>query len=144
MGASENMDLGGGFTAAADYTAAQYSLMTIDATGRTVTQVTAETDAVIGILQNAPNAGEPATVLTQGYTRAIAGAAITKGDRLKADATAGRVAKFTVATDGHDHGATSTTDNLPPDASLTEMVGIALMDAVDGETFPIWLRPQVF
>jgi hypothetical protein len=42
--------------------------------------------AIVGVLQNKPTSGRAARVRTHGVTKAVAGAAITRGDRVDCDA----------------------------------------------------------
>lgn len=73
----------------------------------------------VGVLQNAPNTGEAATVQVLGCTKAVAGAAITKYAPLSLNASG----KFITATDA------------------THVVGTALEAAgADGDIIAVWLR----
>lgn len=63
--------------AGADLRAAQYKAVTISGT------IAANNSTAAGILQNKPNTNEGATVAYEGRMKGTAGAAITKGDRLK-------------------------------------------------------------
>lgn len=42
--------------------------------------------AIVGVVQNKPTSGRAARVRTHGVTKAVAGAAITRGDRVDCDA----------------------------------------------------------
>jgi hypothetical protein len=94
---------------------------TANPTGRKVVLATSATDAnIVGVLNNTPGAGEPASVCARnasGTFKVVAGAntaAISVGDR------------FTVDTDS---GALKTT------SSGNQVVGIALEAAVAGQVF---------
>ena len=86
-------DLGTGLKAAGDLRAEQYKV--VDITSGEITVVGAATDTYVGVLQNAPNTGEPCTVKATGITKAIAGSVLaTVGTRLMCDST-GRVVAHT-------------------------------------------------
>ena len=73
----------------------------------------------VGILQNAPNAGEAAEVRFAAGSKAVAGAAITK------------YAPFTVNASG----------KIIPATDATHVLGIALEAAgADGDIIAVWLR----
>ena len=58
--------------AAADLSAKQYHFVKLDNTGKAAA-VTAITDIPVGVLQNAPTAGQEAEVLVSGGTKLVAG-----------------------------------------------------------------------
>ena len=64
--------------AAADLSAKQYQFVKLDSAGKAVV-VAANTDRPIGVLQNAPLAGQEAEVLVVGGTKLVAGEAVTEG-----------------------------------------------------------------
>ena len=64
--------------AAADLSAKQYHFVKLDSAGKAAV-VTAITDRPIGVLQNAPTAGQEAEVLVVGGTKLVAGEAVTEG-----------------------------------------------------------------
>lgn len=68
------------WNAAADLRTSQYKFVELGSTG--VTVCNAATDLPVGILQNAPNTGEVATVLVQGKSKVQADAALSIGDRI--------------------------------------------------------------
>jgi len=71
---------------ATDLSALQYHVVKISAE-QTCAAATADTDVPLGILQNKPTSGEAARVRTAGKSKAVAGAAITVGDRLEVNAS---------------------------------------------------------
>ena len=73
--------------AAADLSAAQFKCVVFSATGVAVAGAGVNAD---GILQGSPVAGDPANVMHQGTSKAVAGAAITAGAEVASDA-AGKV-----------------------------------------------------
>jgi len=89
--------------------------------GSTAVAAAAATDPVVGVLQNKPTAsGQPATVMIDGVSKVIAGAAITAGSVVYIDST-GR--------------ATST-------AASNKSVGIAESAATGaGEVISVLLKP---
>lgn len=108
----ENISL----AAAADYktSSKQYYCMDVDTNGKAVL-CSAAGQRVVGILQNKPNAGEAATIATEGISKVISGTGITAGDYLKTDAN-GKAVKATkagttgVGSDVFGIALTSTTD----------------------------------
>jgi hypothetical protein len=64
--------------AAADLSAKQYQFVKLDSAGKAAV-VAANTDRPIGVLQNAPLAGQEAEVLVVGGTKLVAGEAVTEG-----------------------------------------------------------------
>ena len=77
--------------AAADLSAKQYTFVKLDASGQ-VAAAAAATDIPIGVLQNAPTAGQEAEVLVVGGTKVVAGAAIGEGALVGTSATGNAVA----------------------------------------------------
>lgn len=75
--------------AAADLSAAQYKFVKLDSTGKAAA-IAAATDLPIGVLQNAPKAGEEAEVLVAGGTKIVLGGTVAIGATVspKADGTA--------------------------------------------------------
>lgn len=84
-----------GLTAAADLSAKQYHAVMLATTARQVKASNAKTAAHVGILQNDPVAGEPASVVGMGMTKAYSGAAVNAGDLVTANTTAQLVATTT-------------------------------------------------
>lgn len=80
--------------AAADLSAQQYRCMTVNSSGQAA--VANATALVVGILQNEPTAaGQAATVAYAGVSKAKAGASITAGSRVTADASGNVIAAAT-------------------------------------------------
>jgi len=71
--------------AGADLSNSQYLAVKVDANGKAALAGAGE-DAV-GVLQNVPKAGEAATVMVLGITKAIYGATVTAGDKVMVDAS---------------------------------------------------------
>lgn len=89
--------------AAADLTAKQYHGVMLDANGKVAAVTVAGADA-IGILQMPAIAGEAATVMASGITKAIYGADITAGQRVMVDAT-GKIVPFAAPAAGNTNYA---------------------------------------
>ena len=103
--------------AAADLSAKQYMFVKLDSSGKAAA-VTANTDRAIGVLQNAPTAGQEAEVLVVGGTKLVAGEAIAEGAVLSTT-SAGKADSITVGT-----------------ATTQYILGTALTEvANDGEIF---------
>jgi hypothetical protein len=83
--------------AAADLSGAQYKFVKLDSAGKAAL-VAADTDRPIGVLQNAPLAGQEASVLVTGGTKLVLGATLTPASVLGTTAT-GTGAARTVGTD---------------------------------------------
>lgn len=77
-----------GLTAVGDLSAKQYHVAMLASTARTVKASTGPTAANVGILDNDPVAGEPASVIGAGMAKAYSGAAIAAGDLVTANTTA--------------------------------------------------------
>jgi hypothetical protein len=108
--------------AAADLSAQQYRCMTVNASGQAA--VANATALVVGILQNDPGAaGQPATVAYAGASKAVAGASITAGARVTADA----------------NGAV-----IPAAAAGDPVLGVALSNAASGDIIPVLINPYPF
>lgn len=80
--------------AGADLSAKQYHFVEMDTDG-TVTACNNAGDLPIGVLQNAPTAGQEAEVLVVGGTKVVAGAAVTTASIIGTDANGKAVAKDT-------------------------------------------------
>ncbi|HPT61617.1 MAG TPA: DUF2190 family protein [Bacillota bacterium] len=78
--------------AAIDLTAKQYHAVKLDSNGE-ATAITSVGEDAIGILQMPAIAGEAATVMVSGITKAIYGANITAGQRVMVNAT-GKIVPF--------------------------------------------------
>lgn len=70
--------------AAADLTTKQYFLVIVDANGKAA--LAGAGGNVAGAVQNEPNTGEAVSIRTYGITKVVAGAAITAGANVEADA----------------------------------------------------------
>lgn len=81
-----------GLVATGDLSAKQYHVAMLASTARTVKASTGPTAANVGILDNDPAAGEPASVIGAGMAKAMSGAAIAAGDLVTANTTAQLVA----------------------------------------------------
>jgi hypothetical protein len=97
MSANFSQSVLGSFVAGADLTANQWQAVKLDTTGAVVA-VAAVTDIPVGVLQNAPKAGQSAEVLVIGGTKFKASAAIALPAVLGVDAT-GRAKKLAAGTD---------------------------------------------
>ena len=89
------------YVAGADLSAKQYTFVKLDTAGAVVA-VAAVTDIPIGVLQNAPKAGETAEVVVVGGTKVVASASITLPALLVVTNT-GTVAKAVPGTDTTKH-----------------------------------------
>lgn len=86
--------------AAADLSASQFRGVKVTA-AQTCNAVSASTDRAIGVLQNKPSAaGRAATIVTEGITKAEAGAAIAAGAVVMFNAS-GKVITATATNLGH-------------------------------------------
>lgn len=83
--------------AAADLSALQYTFVKLNSSGQ-VAAAAAATDIPIGVLQNAPTAGQEAEVLVVGGTKIVAGAAIGEG-ALVGTSAAGKAVALVAGTD---------------------------------------------
>lgn len=106
------------FLSTNDLSAKQFFGVALDASnGNSIVLANAQSNVCIGILQNAPGAGDTAKVRLLGPTTfAIANGTITKGDRVTVDSTG----KFITTTTAAD-----------------QVIGIALESAVAGDRFEI-------
>jgi hypothetical protein len=77
--------------AAADLSTKQYTFVKLDSSGLAAAAAAA-TDIPIGVLQNAPTAGQEAEVLIVGGTKIVAGAAIGEGALVGTSSTGKAVA----------------------------------------------------
>lgn len=87
-----------GLVAAEDLSAKQYHVVQLASTAMQVKISAAGTSKNLGILQNDPVAGEPASVVTTGFTKAVAEASVAAGVLLTANST-GQVQATTTAND---------------------------------------------
>lgn len=79
-----------------DYSAKQYYLAKAGSAANSCVLSSAAADRTIGVVQNNPIVGEPATVRFLGTTKVVASAAITKGAQLTS-AASGKVVATTTA-----------------------------------------------
>lgn len=84
-----------GLVAATDLSAKQYYVVMLATTAKQVKVSSGATANNVGILQNDPAAGEPASVVAGGMTKALAGGTINPGDLVTANTTAQCVATTT-------------------------------------------------
>jgi len=114
------------FPASADLSAQQYRAVILD--GSQQLAVAGAGGAAIGILQDKPSAaGDYGTVAQIGLSKAIAGGAISAGDRLASDA----------------NGALVTQAAAAAGAANAIVVGIAQEDAAASDVFTVLLAPGV-
>jgi hypothetical protein len=92
-------------TAAADLSAKQFHAVKVDSNGAAALAGAGEN--VIGVLQNKPASGQAASVRVYGITKLVAGAAITKGAVVAADASAKGKAASASVVNTSDAGAAS-------------------------------------
>lgn len=104
------------FIAGQDLSAAQFKFVTLEADGQ-VDLANSAGENCVGVLLNQPAAGAAATVCMSGKVIVEAGASVTAGDQVAADAAGAAV--------------TATTGDI--------VMGYALEDAVDGQIFAIEL-----
>lgn len=89
---------GGNRVADATLAAAQYCAVFQSTTARTVSLAVTASQAVAGVLQNTPSAGQAAIIVQRGITQAAIGATgVTAGDQLKIETLTG---KFLTTTAG--------------------------------------------
>lgn len=80
--------------AASDLSSSQYKFVKLNSSGEAAA-IAANTDRAIGVLQNAPTAGQEAEVLVVGGTKLVAGEAIAEGAVLSTT-SAGKADSITV------------------------------------------------
>lgn len=120
--ATENTISAISLPAAADLSAAQYKIVTVNSSGQAA--LANATSTVVGVLQNKPSAaGRVATIADRGVSKVVAGAAITAGARVTSDASGNAVAA-----------------SIAGDAVL----GIALTGAASGDVFPVLIQTYPF
>jgi hypothetical protein len=123
------------FVAGADLRNYPFAPVRLDATGRVV--LAGANERAIGILQNKPNAGETASVMLYGISKAVAAGAISIGSPVVAAAD-GQVAAAGVF---HNHGVAS--DNPP--TGQQRILGFALTSATAaGQVIEVLLAPFEF
>jgi len=108
--------------AAADLSSSRWRCVTVNSSGQAA--LANATALTAGILQNKPTSGQPATVCYAGVSKAVAGAAVTAGSRVRSDAN-GKVVAATVAGNA--------------------VIGIALESAgADNDVISVLLTPMPF
>lgn len=116
--AYENQPVVVTFPAGADLSAKQYYAMQIESDGE-VNLATAST-AVIGVLQNKPDAqGKASAVAVGGISKAVVNGTVAIGDRLASDAN-GKFA--TTTTNNDDYGAVALGANASGDGLIAVYV----------------------
>lgn len=115
--------------AAADLSAKQFYAAKIDSNGKAA--VAGAGEACVGIIQNNPLAGSPASVMMSGTSKAKAGGSITAGDYVAADANG----KFVSATKGKVN--TSDAGAAADPVIGSNVIGIAVTGASDGDLFTV-------
>lgn len=83
--------------AAADLSALQYTFVKLNTSGQAAA-CSGATDIPIGVLQNAPTAGQEAEVLVVGGTKIVAGAALNEGQQI-GTSSAGKAVALVAGTD---------------------------------------------
>ena len=91
--------------AAEDLSAKQYNFVKLDANGKVVLTLVATVGQIpIGVLQNAPESGEAATVMIVGVSKVEAGVAFDEGVRIAcSDASSSADNGQAIAADAADH-----------------------------------------
>lgn len=118
--------------AAGDLSTKQYKVVAVNSDGRVA--VAGAGVFGIGILQDKPAAlGRACTVAVAGVSMAMAGDTVAAGARVTADANGDLVTATPAKVDTSDSGAASD----PVIAS--NVIGIALKGAADGDIFPVLL-----
>ena len=126
--------------AAADLRTKQFYCVKVDSAAK-IALCSAAGESVFGVLQNDPNTGEAAAVMTTGVTKAVAGAALAAGAYVTTDANGKLKAVVLGRTDTSDAGAAA-------DALLGSNVLGQLLEAstADGDIVTLSLgarAPQV-
>lgn len=115
--------------AAADLSAKQFFAAKVDSNGKAA--VAGAGEACIGVVQNNPLAGSPASIMVSGTTKAKAGGSITAGDFVAADANGKFVSATKAKVNTSDAGAAA-------DAVIgSNVIGVAITGASDGDTFTL-------
>lgn len=123
------------FIAGADLSSYRYAPVRLDANGNVV--LAALNERAIGILQNTPTAGQAASVMLYGVTKAVANGAISVG----AAVTSAGNGRVQAAGTFHNHGAASSN----PPTGQQRVLGFALTAATAaGQVIEILLAPFEF
>jgi hypothetical protein len=104
--------------AAADLSAKQFFLVTVDSNGKAALSGAGEQS--LGVLQNDPTSGKGAAVRVMGVTKVVYGAGVTAGDKVTSDAS-GKAIKATAA---------SVSAGTPEPLAGSHVIGIALKTGV--------------
>jgi hypothetical protein len=121
--------------AAADLTSSQYLAIKVDANGKAALAGAGE--SCIGILQNNPNSGQPATVRVAGVSKMVASGALTAGALIASDGAGKAKAAVKGTTNTSDAGAA----NDP--AIGSDVLGILLKSAGGAnEIVPVLVEPR--
>ncbi len=76
------------FTSTADLSAEPYVVVAVDLSNdNSVVLATADTDPIVGVLQNEPKAGEAALIRFIGTTKVVLGGVVARGDAVTTNAT---------------------------------------------------------
>lgn len=108
------------FTSEWDLSAKQYRAVLIGSGDHKVICASAAGDQCLGLVQNKPTSGKAARIAFAGLAKGIAGAAVTRGQYLKANAT------------GHLVSGTS-----------LYVVGTAMESANSGSVFQVMVHPHL-
>lgn len=123
------------FIAGADLSSYRYAPVKLDSNGNVV--LAGPNERAIGILQNTPTAGQAASVMLYGITKAVANGAIGVGAAV-IPAANGRVQ---AAGNFHNHGAASSN----PPTGQQRVLGFALTGATAaGQVIEVLLAPFEF
>lgn len=107
------------FTSEWDLSAKQYRAVLIGSGDHKVICASAAGDAVFGLVQNKPTSGKAARVAFAGLAKGIAGGTVTRGNYLRANATAYLVA-----------------------GNSAQVLGTAMESANSGSVFQVLVHPQ--
>ena len=109
----------------ADLSAKQFYAVKMSTTDNTVSLCDTDGEIILGILQNKPGSGEAASIRVQGITKAVAGEALTAGDKVGVDANGKLKIVETTNTgaDIGDHWHGIVLDGAAADALATILIG---------------------
>jgi hypothetical protein len=115
--------------AAADLSGKQYYAVKVDSTGKAA--LGAAGDFVIGYLVNKPTAGQAATIVYSGVSKALLGGTVAAGATVACDANGKTVDATEAKTNTSDAGAAA--DPL----IASNVIGVALVGGVAGDIVPV-------
>ncbi|CAB4122562.1 hypothetical protein UFOVP36_63 [uncultured Caudovirales phage] len=115
--------------AAADLSAKQYYAVKVDSAGKAA--IAAAGEYTIGYLVNKPTAGQAATIVYGGVSKALLGGTVAAGATVAADANGKTVDATEARTNTSDAGAA--TDPL----IASNVIGVALVGGVAGDIVPV-------